>query len=193
MALFSEAGEQEVEIVSGGLNLFGKDGSRYAIPIPAPLSEVFYLPDGLLLKCKSQQSFHHSQVLGEESAQLTLYTYLTLVQHPYSDLYPLGSMNNFLWTSTEINIIFSTKRFPIIIGYDPSKSGLFIYLLRTNLVVIEEDKEDLLSLEPSGRDDLYLRHIGSTPLIVAESLYKVRVNSEIDQIEVAVPSNYNGK
>ena len=96
MALFSEAGEQEVQIVPGGLNLFGKDGNRYAIPIPAALSEVFYLPDGLLLKCKSQQSFHHSQVLGPIVEKETLYTYLTLISHPYCDLYPLGSMNNSL-------------------------------------------------------------------------------------------------
>ena len=38
MAAFSEAGSQMIEIVSGGLNLYGADGARYAIPVPAPLT-----------------------------------------------------------------------------------------------------------------------------------------------------------
>ena len=194
MALFSEAGEQEVEIVNGGLNLFGKDGNRYAVPIPAILSQVFYLPDGLLLKCKSQQSFHHSQVLGRTESKEILYTYLTLVQHPYSDLYPLGSLNHSLWTSTPIDIIYASNRFPLIIGYDPKTSSHNIYLLRTNLEAIENDKEDLTSLDPSNRDDLYGKHVSSTCLIVAERLYKIPMSQmQINYIAIAVPSNNNGK
>ncbi|OMJ84336.1 hypothetical protein SteCoe_14561 [Stentor coeruleus] len=192
MALFSEAGKQDVEIVPGGLNLFGKDGSRYAIPIPATLSSVFYLPDGLLLKCKSQQSFHHSQVIGTSFIKESLYTYLTLTQHPYSDLYPLGSLNSSLWTSTAVDIIYASNRFPLIIGLDPSSSSYNIYLLRTNLEAQERDKDDLASLDPTKRDDLYGKHVSSIPLIVAERLYKIPVFiSPLLSVTICVPSNSN--
>jgi hypothetical protein len=193
MAQFSEAGQQTVEIVAGGLNLFGKDGNRYAIPIPAMLSEVFYLSDGLLLKCKSQKTFHHSQVLGKTDSKDNLYTYLTLTQHPYSDLYPLGSMNNFLWNSTSIDVIYCSNRFPIIIGYDPSTASHNIYLLRINIDAIRLDKEDLHSLNPVKRDDLYGKHVSSESLIVAERLYKFpATDSCINNVQIAVPSNTNG-
>ena len=192
MAHFSEAGDQEVEIVSGGLNLFGKDGNRYAIPIPAVLSSVFYLPDGLLLKCKSQQSFHHSQVLGKTLAKESLYTYLTLIQHPYSDLYPLGSLNGSLWTSTPIDIIYSSNRIPIIIGFDPAIQSHVVYLLRINLENIERDKDDLKSLDPSNRDELYGKHVSSTCLVLAERLYKLpQTQKQIKNIALAVPSDCN--
>lgn len=193
MAHFSKAGEQEVEIVTGGLNLFGKDGNRYAIPIPAVLSQVFYLPDGLLLKCKSQQTFHHSQVLGKTVIKDSLYTYLTLSQHPYSDLYPLGSFNNTLWTSTPIDIIYASNRFPIIIGYDPNTQSHNVYLLRINLENIEHDIEDLSSLDPTNRDELYGKHVSSNCLVVAERLYKLPMTQKIIQnIQIAVPSDNNG-
>lgn len=194
MALFSEAGKQEVEIVAGGLNLFGEDGSRYAIPVPALLSAVYYLPDGLLLKCKSQQSFHHSQVIGKPQESESLFTYLTLTQHPYSDLYPLGTLNGSLFTSVSLEILYSSTKFPLIFGRDSNTDLYTIFLLRNNLEALKKDKEDLASLNPSNRDEIFGKHVSSFPSLIAERLFRFEYKSgSFEEMVICVPSNNKGK
>jgi hypothetical protein len=194
MALFSEAGEQEVEIVSGGLNLFGKDGSRYAIPVPAALSAVLMLPNGLLLKCRSQQSFHHSQVMGSAYDSEVLYTYLTLTQHPYNDLYPLGALNGSLFVSVSTEILHSSKRFPLLFGKDSGTDLYTIYLLRTNQEAIVKDREDLTSLDSSQRDEHYNKHVSSFPFLIAERLFRFEAKlGEFKDLVICAPSDSKGK
>lgn len=193
MALFSEAGKQVVEIVPGGLNLFGEDGSRYAIPVPALLSSVYYLPDGLLLKCKSQQSFHHSQVLGNPQSPESLFTYLTLTHHPYNDLYPLGTLNGSLFTSVSIEILYSSTRFPLIFGRDSNTDLYTVYLLRTNLEALEKDKEDLGSLNSNNRDEIFGKHVSSFPSLIAERLFRFEHKTGMfEKMSICVPSNNKG-
>ena len=66
-------------------------------------------------------------------------------------------------------------------------------MLRTNINSIDSDKEDLQSLDPLKRDDLYGKHVNSTPLIVAERLYKFPLGKcKIDSIQVMSPTNPYG-
>jgi hypothetical protein len=194
MALFSEAGQQEVEIVAGGLNLFGKDGSRYAIPVPAALAGVYLLPNGLLLKCKSQQSFHHSQVMGLVGGQEAQFTYLTLTQHPYNDLYPLGALNGSLFTSVSVDILHSSQRFPLLFGKDSGTDLYTVYLLRVNLSALVKDNEDLSSLDPSQREDLYNKHVSSFPCLIAERLFRFEAKlGEFQDLIICTPSDTRRK
>lgn len=190
MALFSEAGQQEVEIVAGGLNLLGQDGSRYAIPVPAALAGVYLLPNGLLLKCKSQQSFHHSQVMGLISEQEAQFSYLTLTQHPYNDLYPLGALNGSLFTSVSVDILYSSQRFPLLLGKDSGTDFYSIYLLRLNQEALIKDREDLSSLDASQRDDLYNKHVSSFPALIAEKLFTFEAKlGEFQDLIICAPSD----
>ncbi|CAG9324816.1 unnamed protein product [Blepharisma stoltei] len=190
MADFSEAGPQVIEICEGGISLYGKDGNRYAVPVPQQLVQVFYISDGLILKCKAEKKFHHSQVLGSAAITAPLYTYLVLTKHPYSDLYPLADIQKNLWVSTHIDIVYTSKRFPLFIAYDSSINSHAIYLIRVNLELLNKETIDMASLDPNKRDDFFSKHVGSEPLLVVEKIYEISDSMcRFSHIDIAVPTD----
>lgn len=192
MAVFSEASSQLIEICDGGISLYGDDGNRYAVPVPQQLVQVLYISDGLILKCKAEKKFHHSQVLGSCPISPPLYTYLTLTKHPYSDLYPLADLNKTLYVSTHLDIVFTSQRFPVFIAYDSSLRNHVICLLRVNLSLLEKESNDLESLDPNKRDDFFGKHVGNEPLLLAEQIYVIPNSmSNFSHIEIISPSYKN--
>jgi len=184
MAAFSEAGWQEVSICNGGIELQNPNGPRYAVPIPAPISEVLTLPDGILLKCRAEQRFHHYQVVEAAPKAAPKYTYLAIVKHPYSDIYPLAPN----WVNSHVDIKYSSATWPLLLGWEPN-GELNLYLLRVDTSVTAKEKETLESLDPNLRDDSFGKHVSKDSLVFTEYLCSIGNFSFIQKIELGVGSN----
>ena len=130
-------------------------------------------------------------LVGGQEAQ---FTYLTLTQHPYNDLYPLGALNGSLFTSVSVDILHSSQRFPLLFGKDSGTDLYTVYLLRVNLSALVKDNEDLSSLDPSQREDLYNKHVSSFPCLIAERLFRFEAKlGEFQDLIICTPSDTRRK
>jgi hypothetical protein len=186
LAVFSEAGELRVEHNENGLYLYGTDGNRFGVPLPSFLCKILYLQDGLLLQCHAKQKFHHSQVLNPNTSYSKTYTYITLLLHPYADLYPLGRMDLSFWNDTNLDIVYTSQIFPILISKE--KDALSVQLLRVNKALYEKEMEFIDSLNSNLRDESFAKHVASEALLMTECLGTFKDNLEnVEKIDVVVP------
>ena len=88
-----------------------------------------------------------------------LYTYFTLVGHPFNDIYPLGDMDFNCMVDVKSEIVYVSADLPFLITRTGSVYKL--HLLRLNKETIANEALSLDSLNPDMRDEFYGRHVSN--------------------------------
>lgn len=111
-----------------------------------------------------------------------MYTYFTLVGHPFNDIYPLGDVDLNCMVDVNTEIVYVSSDLPFLISR--TESTYKFHLLRFHKEMIANEALNLDSLNPDMRDEFYGRHVSNDPYLLCQEIFEMTSAAKFTSIEL---------